>query len=98
MGARMFISARGGRISPLTSCEKILVYDMDEGKVIAEIGGDVARAPDALEEAIDEYDPWIMVVGRGDPRDLVEFVEESGVKVIVLANVEVGRALAGLIG
>lgn len=76
------ITVDKGRVSPLGSSEKLIVYDMDSRRIIAEIpspGGDV----DVLEELLEEYDASVLVTS-GIPEEKEAAVEEAGVRVYIV--------------
>uniref|UniRef100_A0A7C2FEG3 Histidine kinase n=1 Tax=Thermosphaera aggregans TaxID=54254 RepID=A0A7C2FEG3_9CREN len=88
------ISVGNGQVSSLASSEKLLVYDMDSRKIIAEIpspGIDV----NLLEELLEEYDASILV-SAGIPEESALAIEEGGVKVHIVKPVRIEEFLEGI--
>ncbi|MEM4889741.1 MAG: NifB/NifX family molybdenum-iron cluster-binding protein [Thermosphaera sp.] len=81
----IFITVDKERISPLATSEKLVVYDMDSRRIIAEIPSP-RNDVDTLEELLEEYDASILVTS-GIADEKVFAVEEAGVRVYVVKPV-----------
>jgi predicted Fe-Mo cluster-binding NifX family protein len=83
-----------GWVSSLASSEKLLVYDMDSRKILAEISSPGSNI-DVLEDLLDEYDASILV-STSIPEESILAIEEGGVKIHIVKPVKLEEFLENL--
>lgn len=90
----MVVAVGNGRVSSLASSEKLIVYDMDSKKILAELpspGLDV----DLLEDLLEEYDASILV-STSVPEEPALAIEEGGVKIHIVKPVKLEEFLENI--
>lgn len=75
----VLITVRNDEVSSFEAAEKLLVYDVEEGRPVKSLGRPVT--PDLLEDVVEEYDAWVLFT-RGITRENREPVEEAGIKIV----------------